>query len=135
TLGLQLITLASRLRPGENAQNKVIDDAVRRAHTLIALRCHLPLDLEGLAKELGVGYSHLRHSFQARTGISLRDHYLNVRLQKSKDLLISSGKSVKEIADLLGFESASHFSKQFKDHLGDAPQHWREKQIKDTGVV
>jgi AraC-like DNA-binding protein len=130
TLGLHLLALLGHLRRGERGFTKAIDDVVQRAHTLIALRCQEPLDLRALAAELGVGYSNLRHSFMARVGISPRQHYLNTRIQKAQDLLVNTAKSVKEIAEVLGFESASHFSKQFKSRIGNSPNSWREKQAK-----
>jgi AraC-like DNA-binding protein len=127
TLGLHLLALLGHLRRSERGFTKAIDDVVQRAHTLIALRCQEPLDLPALAAELGVGYSNLRHSFMARVGISPRQHYLNTRLQKAQDLLINTAKSIKEIAEILGFESASHFSKQFKSRVGHSPNDWRVK--------
>lgn len=127
TLGLHLLAMLGRLRRGERGFTKAIDDVVQRAHTLIALRCHEPLDLPALANELGVGYSNLRHNFMTRIGISPRQHYLNTRIQKAQDLLVNTAKSVKEIAEILGFESASHFSKQFKSRTGRSPNEWREK--------
>ena len=129
TLGLHLLALLGHMRRGERGFTKAIDDIVQRAHTLIALRCQEPLDLPALASELGVGYSNLRHSFMARVGISPRQHYLNTRIQKAQDLLVNTAKSVKEIAEILGFESASHFSKQFKNRLGVSPSDWRQKWI------
>ena len=130
TLGLHLLAMLGHLRRGERGFAKAIDDIVQRAHTLISLRCHEPLDLRALAAELRVSYSHLRHSFLARTGVSPRQHYLNTRIQKAQDLLVNTSKSVKEIADVLGFESASHFSKQFKQRVGSPPNCWREKSAK-----
>jgi AraC-like DNA-binding protein len=130
TLGLHLLALLSHMRRGERGFTKAIDDVVQRAHTLIALRCQEPLDLLALAAELGVGYSNLRHSFLARVGISPKEPYLNTRIQKSQDLLVNTAKSVKEIAEILGFESASHFSKQFKSRIKDSPSRWREKLVK-----
>lgn len=127
TMGLHLLAMLGHLRRGERGFTKAIDDIVQRAHTLIALRCHEPLDLPALAAELGVGYSHLRHSFLARTGISPQQHYLNTRIQKAQDLLVNTTKSIKQIAEVLGFESASHFSKQFKSRIGKSPLCWREK--------
>jgi len=130
TLGLYLLAFLGHLRRSERGFTKAIDDVVQRAHTLIALRCQDPLDLPGLAAELGVGYSNLRHSFAARTGISLRQHYLNTRIQKAQELLTNTAKSVKEIARIMGFESGSHFSRQFKSRTGQAPSEWREEQIR-----
>jgi AraC-like DNA-binding protein len=130
TLGLHLLAMLGHLRRGERGFTKAIDDVVQRAHTLIALRCQEPLDLPALAAELGIGYSNLRHSFASRVGISLRQHYLNTRIHKAQDLLINTAKSVKEVAEILGFESASHFSKQFKTRIGSSPNYWRENQAK-----
>ena len=127
TLGLHLLALLGRLRRSERGFTNAIDAVVQRAHTLIALRCQEPLDLQALAAELGVGYSNLRHNFMARVGISPRQHYLNTRIQKAQDLLVNTAKSVKEIAEVLGFESASHFSKQFKQRMGVSPNDWRMK--------
>ena len=130
TLGLHLLAMLGHLRRGDRGFTKAIDDIVQRAHTLISLRCQEPLDLRALAAELGVSYSHLRHSFLSRTGVSPRKHYLNARIQKAQDLLVNTAKSVKEIAEVLGFESPSHFSKQFKLWIGNAPNDWREKRAK-----
>jgi DNA-binding CsgD family transcriptional regulator len=130
TLGLHLVAMLGHLSRGERGFTKAIDDIVQRAHMLISLRCHEPLDMHGLADELGVGYSNLRHSFQARIGMSLRQYYLNTRIQKVKDLLVNSTKSIKQIADILGFESAAQLSKQFKVQIGESPGGWREKRGK-----
>lgn len=130
TLGVHLLALLSYLRRGERGFTRTIDDVVQRAHTLISLRCQEPLNLPALAKELGVGYSNLRHSFQSRMGVSLREHYLNTRIQKGQEFLLNTGKSVKEIAELLGFDSASHFSTQFKQRFGKSPVDWRSKMAR-----
>jgi len=45
-------------------------------------------------------------------------------MQKAQHLLTNTSKTVKEIAELLGFESPCHLSKQFKTHTGFAPMHW-----------
>jgi AraC-like DNA-binding protein len=133
TLGLHILSLLGHLGDSGRGAKKVIDEFVERAHSLIALRCQEPLDLRALAAELGVGYSHLRHSFTARVGISPRRHYLNTRLQKAQDLLMNTGKPIKEIAEILGFESAYHLSNQFKARLGVSPRQWRAKAIKRAG--
>jgi AraC-like DNA-binding protein len=127
TLALHLLALLGHAQRPQRGFTRRIDAVVQRAHTLIAQRCQEPLNPQALAKELGVGYSHLRHSFQSRMGLSLREHYLNTRIQKAQDFLLSSTKSVKEIADLLGFDSASHFSLQFKRRVGQSPNVWRLK--------
>jgi len=130
TLGIHILSLLGHLADSGRGATQIIDELVQRAHALIVQRCQEPLDLRTLAAELGVGYSHLRHSFTARVGLSPRQHYLNTRLQKARDLLLNTPRSIKEIAEILGFESAYHLSNQFKSRLGVSPKHWRAKAVK-----
>jgi transcriptional regulator GlxA family with amidase domain len=130
TLGLHILALLSHLQRGERGFTKMIADVVQRAHTLIAPRCQEPLNLPDLAMELGVRYPSRRHSFASRMGISLQEHYLSARIQKAQDFLLNTSKSVKEIAELLGFDSLSHFSAQFKRRTGKSPNPRRGKFAK-----
>jgi len=127
TLGLHILSLLGHLADSQRGAAKIIDEFVQRAHSLIAQRCQEPLDVRALASQLGVSYSYLRHSFKARVGVSPREHYLSTRMQKAQDLLTNTSKSIKEIAEILGFESAYHLSNQFKSRLGLSPKHWRAK--------
>ena len=126
TLSMHMLALVA-CRPGARDTQRAIDDVVERARSLIALRCQEPIDLTSLAARLGVSPSHLRHSFRARVGVSLKQHYVNTRLEKAEDLLLNSVRSIKEIADILGFDSAFHLSKQFKAHFGLCPKEWRNR--------
>ncbi len=125
TMALHILAMVGRLCRPERGFEKAIDEAVERAHILLASRCGRPVDLPALAAELGISYSHLRHSFTARLGVSPKQYYLHARLEKARDLLLHTTKSVKEVADILGFESAFHLSKQFKSRHGSSPRSWR----------
>ena len=79
------------------------------------------------AQELKVGYSYFRQVFKARTGLSPKQYQLQVRLHKAQDLLANTSRSVSEIAEILGFNTAFHLSAQFKNHVGLAPLTWRKR--------
>ena len=126
TLGLHMLALLSHLSRPQRGFDKAIDEIVEQARAQLVLRCDHPLELPTLATELGISYSHLRHSFTARLGVSPKQYYRNARLEKAQDLLLNTPKSVKEVAEILGFESAFHLSKQFKRRYGSSPKNWRE---------
>jgi AraC-like DNA-binding protein len=128
TMGAHLLSVIGYLQGGPRFDRR-IDELIERAHALIALRCQERLSLPAIAAELGVSYSHLRQAFTDRIGLSPKQYHCQVRLQKAQDLLASTTRSVQEIADILGFHSAFQLSKQFKQFSGDAPQHWRSKQL------
>jgi len=82
-----------------------------------------------LAESLSVSYSWLRQTFKARTGLSPKQFHLQIRLQRAQDLLANTSRSVKEVAEILGFDSPYHLSAQFKQRVGTAPREWRRQVV------
>jgi transcriptional regulator GlxA family with amidase domain len=85
------------------------------------------VNIEELAGDLNVGYSYFRQMFRKYTGISPTQYHLSLRIQKAKDLLVSTNQSFKEIAIDLGFESYFYFSRIFKDKTGQSPLEFRKE--------
>jgi AraC-like DNA-binding protein len=83
------------------------------------------LSVEDLARELGISYPYFRRLFREQTGMSAKQYQMTVRIQRACDFLINSDKSIKEIAGLLGFNSAFHFSSQFRQFTGCTPRDYR----------
>jgi transcriptional regulator GlxA family with amidase domain len=55
---------------------------------------------------------------------------LKLRLEKASSLLIQTELNVSEIAYEVGFKNASHFTRIFSQHLGEAPGCFRKKQMR-----
>jgi len=83
------------------------------------------IDMEKLAKELGVSYAWFRKAFKAYTGIAPNQYLIQLKIEKAKMLLSSHSKSIKEIAFSLNFKSAFYFSKLFKEKVGMPPVLYR----------
>lgn len=82
---------------------------------------------EELARRLNMGYSWFRRMFKQYTGLSPTQYQQQIRLQQAKDLLVSSGKTIKEIAYELNFESANYFTAFFKQKAGFTPAVFRKR--------
>lgn len=127
TLGLHLVALVLHMQARrERSKEPSISDVVKRAQLLIMERYHQPLNVEALADEIGVGYSHFRKAFAAEIGLSPKQFHLHLRLKKAQDFLANTEKPVKQIAELLGFNSQFHLSSQFKQAIGKSPTDWRK---------
>jgi AraC-like DNA-binding protein len=50
-------------------------------------------------------------------------------MQRAQRMLGSSGDSLKQVADRLGFSSAYHLSSAFKAEFGMAPSRWRRRKL------
>ena len=79
------------------------------------------INLEELANEIGVGYSWFRRMFKHYTGLAPSQYFLQLKLNKAKDLLLNTSLSIKEISVITGFESQYYFSKLFKKRIGISP--------------
>ena len=69
----------------------------------------------------------LTNSFKKEYKMSIMTYICKVRLEKSKDLLIKSRDSVKEIAAICGFYDQNYYSKLFAKHYGCSPTEYRKK--------
>lgn len=73
------------------------------------------LTLDILSKEVSMDKFYLTKQFKKFTGQSLYEYIINFRINKAKELLKDASLPVNEIAELVGFESTSHFIKTFKN--------------------
>nr|WP_321408178.1 AraC family transcriptional regulator [uncultured Carboxylicivirga sp.] len=83
------------------------------------------VDLEKLAHDNCIGYSYFRKMFKKYTGISPHQYYLDLKLMRAKELILTSDKSIKEISYHLGFQSIHYFSRLFKKKVGQNPSELR----------
>lgn len=101
-------------------------DAVQEACRYI--RDHLADELtrDHLAATVYISPDYLSHVFREKTGQSLTSYILGQRIQRAKELLLTSGHSVRDIALMCGFQNISYFAKQFRRATGEAPQTYRK---------
>lgn len=123
---LALSKILSVIRNQEFA-GKSIERTIRKACLYFRENLNANVNIEQLARELNVGYSYFRQMFRKYTGISPTQYHLSLRIQKAKDLLISTDQSFKEIAIDLGFDSYFYFSRIFKDKTGKSPMEFRKE--------
>lgn len=82
--------------------------------------------IDDIASHLCVSNSWFRKEFQRLTGVPPATFLGRIRLQTSKYLLLSSNKSIKEIAAQCGFVTSEYFCKCFRDNTGMTPSDFRE---------
>ena len=80
--------------------------------------------LADLSNELHYGTTRLCTFFREKTGRSIYQTYLKLKIDEAKKL-IRKNKSFSEITDLLCFDSISTFTFVFKKHVGMTPSEYR----------
>ncbi|HJP51415.1 MAG TPA: GlxA family transcriptional regulator [Pseudomonadales bacterium] len=76
---------------------------------------------EDLAHYSGLSRRQLQRLFQQYLGCTPTRYYQQLRLQRARELLKQTNKSLIEISQLTGFVSTSHFSKSYRKYFGHSP--------------
>lgn len=98
--------------------------SILRARALIDARFAEPLDLAGLAQEVGISRFHLARAFRRRFGMSPSDFRRLRRLDRARRLL-AGGAPPSEAAAAAGFADQAHLTRLFKRTYGVTPGHYR----------
>lgn len=81
-----------------------------------------------IAEHLNQDYSKLSNLFSEVEGISIEKYFINLKIEKAKELIMYDELSLSEIADMLNYSNVAHLSNQFKKVTGFTPSYF--KQIK-----
>lgn len=84
-----------------------------------------PISPSILAKEVGMSTRQLERLFRRYLNRSPKRYYMEIRLQKARNLLMQTDMSVINVALACGFASPSHFSKCYRAHYDTTP--YRER--------
>ncbi len=109
------------LQHGRDSANERI---VQRAKFLLADNVATHLDIGWLSRSLGLGYSRFRQIFKKCTGLSPYQYFLDLKINRAKELLQQEQFTVKEIAYMLSFDDPYYFSHLFKKKTGHPPSAW-----------
>lgn len=112
------------------------DVRVRRAMLLIERNLATPLSLKEIAEYVHISIRQLERLFHAEIGMSPSTFAIRLRLRNAHRLLISSNRTMLDIALECGFLSNSHFTNRFRSAYGRSPSQVREqRQVQHSCVT
>lgn len=91
---------------------------------------HLTEDcsLQQLSREMNMTANYLGQVFKRETGKSYTQYITELRIARSKEMLLSGDLSIGEIGTALGFNDYFYFLKTFKRITGMTPKQYRQEQ-------
>lgn len=72
---------------------------------------------------------YLQLLYKKQFGISCMEDLINIRMKKAKDYLAFTSYPISKIAELCGYDSIEHFSRQFKQRNGMSPLKYRQRML------
>jgi AraC-like DNA-binding protein len=80
-----------------------------------------PLRIDHLAREFGMSSSGFHHHFKAVTDMSPLQYQKQIRLQEARRLMLGESLDASSAGYKVGYDDASHFSRDYKKHFGQSP--------------
>jgi AraC family carnitine catabolism transcriptional activator len=122
-----------QIRPQKNLQRSAPGEryGVNNTKLLSAIaqmeqHIETPLAIDPLARNVGITRRQLERLFQASMGESPAGFYLNLRLERGRQLLQQTDLSIMEVSLASGFESSSYFARCYRKRFQRLPREDRQ---------
>jgi AraC family transcriptional regulator of arabinose operon len=109
-----------------------LDDRIRTALNYLCDNSAKRITLADLGRVCSLSPSRLSHLFKQRMGETPMQYLEQRRIERAKDLLQMTGKTVSQVAYEIGFENPFYFSRVFKRRTGKSPRQIRQPHGKAT---
>ncbi len=93
----------------------------------ISTHIETKVDFDKCADMCYLSRSRFNHFFKEYTGLSPHDYYLDLKIERAKQLLYDVGMTTSECAETLGFCDSNYFRRIFKSRTGMTPKQFLDK--------
>ena len=118
-----------RQRVALQARFGVLQPKLSEAVTLMETNIEEPLSTDDIAHLVGLSRRQLERLFKQYLGSLPSRYYLEMRLQRARQLLLDTNYSIVQVGLMCGFSSGSHFSTAFGALFGNTPREERQRKL------
>lgn len=129
--GNRVLASTSFARSGQSKESR----RVEKVQQYIAGNYTTPIKLQDVAEMVGMTPVAFSRFFKMRTGLTLSDYIINIRLGYAARMLVDTTKNISEICYECGFNNLSNFNRAFKSKRGYTPKEFRNIFKKNKVIV
>ena len=107
-------------------EKKEVLPVIERIKAIIEGNVTEEMSIKSIAKQVGMSYNYMSYLFKKVTGITVGEYRNELKITRAKKLLLTTDKSIGDIAIDCGFSSSSYFSERFLDSEGMTPTAYRK---------
>ncbi|MCA5003682.1 helix-turn-helix domain-containing protein [Sphingobacterium bovistauri] len=82
-----------------------------------------------ITQHISYDYSYLSDIFSKTENKTIEKYFIELRIDKAKELLKYSNRDISTVAYQLGYSSPQHFASQFKQYIGITPKEFRKLHV------
>lgn len=86
-----------------------------------------PINLDTLSERFSISKFHLSREFKKHTGFAPNEYLINLRINRSKELLKYTSLNIYQISQQLGIANVNHYIYLFKSREGMTPTAFRKQ--------
>ncbi len=128
----QLRGAADRQQMASQVRFATLQPKLSEALLLMEANIEEPLATDDIANLVGISRRQLERQFKQYLGNMPSRYYLELRLQRAKQLLLDSHHSIVQVGLMCGFSSGSHFATAYGALFGITPREERQRKLSDT---
>lgn len=115
-------------------QSRVQHDLIHRLKHYIDTHLNETISLDALSEMAGLSTPYLSKQFKDILNVSFIDYLTNARMERARELLLSSDLSVTAISAQVGYSNLQYFSSRFKNKYGVTPSQYRSGASREYNV-
>ncbi|NGM47985.1 helix-turn-helix transcriptional regulator [Caulobacter sp. 602-2] len=107
---------------------------VRRVDAHLAANLDAPVKVSDLAALVRLSVSHFSRAFAVSYGGGAREHIIQRRLERAREMMVETDEPLGQIAAACGFADQAHFSNRFRRAFETSPLVWRRLHQRDQAT-
>lgn len=94
----------------------------------------LDISSRSVEQKFFINFDYVNRIFKRIMGMNIIEYRNFLRINAAKASMLTSNKSISEIADEVGFYDKSHFSRMFKKYEGISPGEYRKRILSERNI-
>lgn len=112
-----------------SARQVIVPDIIAAIQSYLERNYSRSISLDALSHTFSISKYHMSREFKRYVGKSPNDYLIDIRLDRAKELLVDSKRTISEIGQLVGIPNTNHFLYLFKNREGLTPSAFRKQRI------
>lgn len=113
----------------KNEEQKI--DQIELAKQWILNSLDQNITIRKIANQVYMNPTYFCEYFKSQTGETVLDFVTRSRIEKARDLLLSTNLKIYDISERVGYSDTKYFSKLFKKQYGETPSKYKDKMMFD----
>jgi two-component system response regulator YesN len=106
-----------------------IQNSILRAAAIAQQMMDQTLTAGDVAKKVNMSSSYFSQCFKEIIGKTYTEYLRDIRMERAKDYLRNTTKTIQWIAEQVGYNDEKYFSRLFREHVGLLPSEYRQREI------